>query len=55
MFLIFPNIVAIMNLIVAHFSSKKKRRRGEYRGLTAMVWSELRFLAKYLLFLTVGM
>jgi hypothetical protein len=55
MFLIFPNIVAILNLIVAHFSSKKKRHRGEYRGLTGMVWSELRFLGKYLLFLTVGM
>ena len=54
MFLIFPNIVAILNLIMAHFSSKKKRQ-GEYRGLTGMIWSELRFLGKYLLFLTVGM
>jgi len=51
---IFPNVLAMMNLIMVHFSSKKKSRKGEHRGRTGMMWNELRFLGKYMLFLLAG-
>ena len=50
----FPNVLAMMNLITVHFSSKKKSRKGEHRGRTGMMWTELRFLGKYMLFLLAG-